>query len=357
MRSYVTSYNGLFGRRAQDTPVVERIEIPLIQRDYAQGRGGNAVERIRTSFLNVLHDAVTGGRPVNLDFVYGDVENGTLRPLDGQQRLTTLFLLHWYLAFRAENISQEQGWKHFSYATRATARLFCERLANCQPPATIDDVTTWIADQPWYLHTWRHDPSIQSMLVMLAAIHKRFGSDDCQAAWNRLIDAEAPAISFHLLPIAEMGLSEDLYIKMNSRGRPLTPFENFKARFEQILESSCPNRVHEFALKVDGVWADVLWPYRGSDFIFDDEFLRYVHFVTEVCDWHEGQVTSGDITSLAERLYGAGNQQAATHLDFLFRCLDTWVGADIASVFTGIFTLTPTPADSYDTSKVVLFGS
>ena len=32
-----------------------------------------------------------------------------------------------------------------------------------------------------------------------------------------------------------MGSGEDLYIKMNSRGKPLTPFENFKARFEQAI--------------------------------------------------------------------------------------------------------------------------
>src|SRR4051794_3996873 len=125
MRSYLTSYSALFTRRAPDAPAVERIEIPLIQRDYAQGREGSMVERIRTVFVNVLHRAVTGGEGVSLDFVYGDVENGTLRPLDGQQRLTTLFLLHWYLAIRAGRITEAHGWKKFSYATRASARLFC----------------------------------------------------------------------------------------------------------------------------------------------------------------------------------------------------------------------------------------
>ena len=96
MRSYVTSYNSLLTRGAPDAPAIDQIEIPLFQRDYAQGRKGAMVERIRTSFLNVLHGAVTGGNAVSLDFVYGDVENRTFRPLDGQQRLTTLFLLHWY---------------------------------------------------------------------------------------------------------------------------------------------------------------------------------------------------------------------------------------------------------------------
>src|SRR5690606_31356512 len=43
--SYVASFNGLFTRRAPGAPVVERIEIPIIQRDYAQGRDSDAVAR------------------------------------------------------------------------------------------------------------------------------------------------------------------------------------------------------------------------------------------------------------------------------------------------------------------------
>ena len=41
---------------------------------------------------------------------------------------------------------------------------------------------------------------------------------------------------FHLLPIDDMGSAEDLYIKMNSRGKPLTDFETFKA---QLLKPCC----------------------------------------------------------------------------------------------------------------------
>ncbi|XUP88632.1 hypothetical protein B6672_009185 [Campylobacter jejuni] len=31
-----------------------------------------------------------------LDFIYGSVKNDVFLPLDGQQRLTTIFLLYWY---------------------------------------------------------------------------------------------------------------------------------------------------------------------------------------------------------------------------------------------------------------------
>jgi hypothetical protein len=176
-------------------------------------------------------------------------------------------------------------------------------------------------------------------------------------------DVESPAIWFLLLPLSGLGTNsdddmrpEELYIKMNSRGKPLTPFENFKARFEQVLEVSCPGRVEDFARKVDGVWADLLWPFRGKDNIVDDEFLRYFQFVTDVCAWHDDRLPSGDIETVAERVFGPANEKAAAHVDFMVRSFDTWVGADTYSVFSETFALAPAPLDSEDTSKVVLFG-
>src|SRR5262249_45291123 len=162
-----------------------------------------------------LRSATTGVEPLGLDFVYGDVSDGTLRPLDGQQRLTTLFLLHWYLASRTGHLDDSAKWTEFAYATRPNARRFCERLVQHALPAE-NMPSEWINDQPWYLYVWRHDPTVESMLVMLDAIHARLADDDLDAAWSRLIDPEEPAVSFHLLPIDDMGSAEELYIKMNS---------------------------------------------------------------------------------------------------------------------------------------------
>lgn len=91
-----------------DTSVqLNKIVIPLIQRDYAQGRIDKDINRVRSRFLQALYRAVTGD-PITLDFVYGDIdEEGTMTPLDGQQRLTTLFLLHWYAA-KKEKISEDK---------------------------------------------------------------------------------------------------------------------------------------------------------------------------------------------------------------------------------------------------------
>src|SRR3954468_21072549 len=139
MKGYPTSYAGMFQQRDDEDVEVANVEIPLIQRDYAQGRRNPRVDDIRSTFLEALHQALTNGKPIGLDFVYGEVNDGTFEPLDGQQRLTTLFLLHWYLAFRLGHLtgSDHQTWTRFSYATRPSARLFCERIVQNPPPSDL----------------------------------------------------------------------------------------------------------------------------------------------------------------------------------------------------------------------------
>ena len=79
-----------------------KIEIPIIQRDYAQGRNDDKTKIIRNGFLSSLIDTLENKKTLELDFVYGNVNEEVLQPLDGQQRLTTLFLLHWYLYLKTD---------------------------------------------------------------------------------------------------------------------------------------------------------------------------------------------------------------------------------------------------------------
>ena len=151
---------------------LQKIEIPIIQRDYAQGRQTDDVNRIRERFLTSLYDALTLDKQIKLDFVYGDInENGVLIPLDGQQRLTTLFLLHWYIA-RHESVSEEIGAfvGKFSYETRYSARTFCDKLMEFSPDFSQDNLSEEIKDQSWMPLDWKHDPTINSKRVPAVAI-------------------------------------------------------------------------------------------------------------------------------------------------------------------------------------------
>ena len=105
----------------------QEITIPLIQRDYAQGRIGK--EHIRSSFLTQVANHLISGEKLSLDFVYGNSENGKFHPLDGQQRLTTLWLIHWYLALRLNKLDEAKKYlMKFSYQTRNSSSAFCRAL-------------------------------------------------------------------------------------------------------------------------------------------------------------------------------------------------------------------------------------
>ena len=162
-------------------------------------------------------------------------------------------------------------------------------------------------------------------------------------------------MTFHVLPIKEIGAGDELYIKMNSRGKPLTPFENFKARFEKALEGS--PRAGEFAERIDGKWADVLWRYRGSDDVIDDELVRYFTFVTEIAEWRTGMVrpagpTDAGLEPRAEQLFGTANPNGPHHLDFLFQAFDAWVDEHVPEFFAGLIT-----TDAAVDGRVRFFGS
>ncbi len=104
------------------------ISIPIIQRDYAQGRSDNKASQIRTEFVANLFTMINDPKKSqDLDFIYGSVRNNELILLDGQQRLTTLFLLHWYIATGTGNFSASRSkLAKFKYENRITSKEFID---------------------------------------------------------------------------------------------------------------------------------------------------------------------------------------------------------------------------------------
>lgn len=334
----------------------QRIQIPMIQRDYAQGRP--AVEDVREEFLGNLQHAFSlasddAALPLNLDFIYGSVDiEGPPRflPLDGQQRLTTLFLLHWYLAWRDDcqaefcRIFCEGTGSHFSYSVRPSSAEFFDELVNFWPARNAADGTSLaklIKNQAWYFRYWRLDPTIQSCLIMLDAIHQHFS--DVTGAYSRLMDEEQPVITFQLLDLDHFGLSDDLYIKMNARGKSLTAFETFKARFEHELKGQFGDETRDigdqaftvadyFARCMDTRWADFFWRYRDKEtHLFDDAIMNFFHAVAFICRNPESAGYLEDISTFrttplksAYALYHKGGWLEREFSTTLMLLLETW---------------------------------
>jgi hypothetical protein len=328
---------------------IEIIEIPIIQRDYAQGRKTSDVKKIRQTFLDVLFDTLINQKNIKLDFIYGDIKNGRMIPLDGQQRLTTLFLLHWYIAYH-ENIKEINFLSKFTYQTRFSSRDFCAELSLFKPDFSQQSISEEIIDQPWFMGAWSNDPTIISMLVVIDDIHNRF--KNTSNLWNCLTDDMNPSISFYFLAIKEMGLTDSLYIKMNSRGKPLTEFEHFKANFEKLIKTASVDLYDEFIIKIDNDWTDILWKYRGENNIIDDEFMKYYRYITEIlCYQHNYEIMDDDFV-LSEIVYGTNCPEAKDNLRFLFDALDCWKEYNIDELFDSFFS-----DKEFEKGKVKLYTS
>lgn len=336
-----------------DEPVaLTKIIIPIIQRDYAQGRLSESVNRKRERFLEALKEAVTE-KPITLDFVYGDInKDGIMTPLDGQQRLTTLFLLHWYAA-KKNNINENEYsfLKQFSYETRYSARDFCKYLIDFTPDFN-NIISDDIIEQSWFPLDWKKDPTIHSMLVMLDSINEKF--KDVPDLWNKLCNK---SITFYFLPIKDMGLTDELYIKMNSRGKPLTDFEHFKAEFEREIKNLDQKYADSIINKIDIAWTDMLWTYRGDDNVIDDEFLRYFNFICDIICYKNGETPLGKSSNefdLLKEYFIGDKEKVLKNVQLLEKYFDCWCNIPDNQNIKDFFNSFITDTKKYEQGKILL---
>lgn len=230
------------------------IEIPAIQRDYAQGRKGES--RIANALITDLFNTLTctETKKINLHFVYGKIDDQHLIPLDGQQRLTTLFLLHWFLSMGILSESDKNTLSKFTYETRPSTEDFCLKLVKEEIEYEIGiKISEQVENSKWFFLSWKNDPTISAMLNMLDIIQSKFTQPN-EILFNKLIDEDSP-VQFHFLPLERFKLDDKIYVKMNSRGKPLTEFENFKANFSILFDS-------ENKSKLDNEWLDIFWKFE-----------------------------------------------------------------------------------------------
>ncbi|WP_256414025.1 DUF262 domain-containing protein [Acinetobacter sp. 5862] len=276
------------------------VEIPIIQRDYAQGRTDDKTSKIRKDFLDILFNFISNklegkSAEIELDFIYGfsDVKTDnktTFIPIDGQQRLTTLWLLYWFISVK-ENVSDTETkfLSHLLYETRHSTTEFCRNLIQFEAEFSHEKISQEIKNQSWYFETWDYDPSIQAMLVVLDDIELRYEDFNIKNIWNAIGNSSCP-FYFYKLDMDKVGLTDDLYIKMNSRGKPLTEFEYFKAGFAEIISNAEQRK--RFEESVDGKWIETIWHIILDSGLLtgeadialtvDNSFLNLFNFITSV---------------------------------------------------------------------------
>lgn len=256
----------------------KKIEIPIFQRDYAQGRNDHMTDKIRKDFVSSLIEALDKNIPIELDFVYGREVDNTITLIDGQQRLTTLFLLHWYISQRIGKIDAFKNIK-FSYATRDYAKDFTAKLTTGEDfkiDFTQAILSTELKDKNWFYDDWQHDPTVSGMLNTLDEIHKQLRDQTIDHYWSLLEQDKQGIITFYWLDLEEHQLTDELYLKMNARGKQLSKFESFKASLIKHMADEQWEGREDFSLKMDTSYTDLFWQYKGDNkTIIDEEVMNF----------------------------------------------------------------------------------
>lgn len=138
---------------------IYEIRIPIIQRDYAHGRKDAKSNEIRKNLIKDIKTCLEGHTVMDFNFVYGTVAQDIFYPVDGQQRLTTLYLLHWFLACNCGRFHEFTNLKGFSYMTRNSAAEFFALMK--QSDTKLKDLAKEsvnlreeIEKQPWFQVEW-----------------------------------------------------------------------------------------------------------------------------------------------------------------------------------------------------------
>lgn len=320
-----------------------KIEIPEIQRDYAQGRIDEKVNAIRKKFIGDLLACLSeDNKFLNLDFIFGQSINRqniaefekhkynlesmlnvlaryseetgigfehqinpkpidksnekVLIPIDGQQRLTTLFLLH--LFFGAKASEDINLLNNFTYCTRKSSTQFIEKLIANKSILNhkTDKPSIYIKDEPWFFKSWTKDPTIQGILVTLDEVARQTSNYDdntFQKGWKNLT-TEDYKIFFNFFDIQEKDLNNDLYIKMNARGKPLSEFENFKAWLEKKWKNPTITP-DDWKSKLDKEWMNLFWDTKDKISDIDTNYLNFFKIMA-LFKWIEknNDIISGD---------------------------------------------------------------
>lgn len=275
--------------------------IPKIQRLYVQGRLDKRGEKCLSAFASALVNSVITSSPMLLDFVYGIDANGRSKsifyPLDGQQRLTTLLLLSWLCGLSNPN------WA-FKYESRRTTEVFIKCLLRSCPPSIIKPANydalkkeakekkkdypplckNYICSLPWFQRSWLSDSGISGMIEMMDSLYdKLLNKDD-----NSLVNMESIVFLLNYLDVSKNSY-DHIFLKMNSRGRELTEWDNVNA----ILDEYLPTSLRESWPEKIQQWYELMWNKtlstspKDTDKInrVDSQMLSVVELVLDCYDY------------------------------------------------------------------------
>lgn len=271
------------------------IYVPEFQRNYLQGDDSNeSIKYKRDRLLDDIFDCIKSqSKSIDLGFIYGRVEQSykgkLFYPYDGQQRLTTLYFLYLLIYFKFKIYDEiDSIKKKLSYQTRISTNRFIESflswILDSKEKDNIynvfwnkdgKDLKGFIISQDWFMmNEWNYDVSIINMLSIIVEISGRIKKNlgDKTGIVNFIDKDENNPFQFDFIYVDDISKSDDLYIKINARGKALSPFENLKSDIDEYWNN-------EDKTKLDAEWTEYVWNQldvndKNKEKSFDNSFYN-----------------------------------------------------------------------------------
>lgn len=282
---------------------IESVIIPEIQRDYVWGteQVEGLLQSIFDDFLNFeetkdqiniiinedkslektlsdYYKTIKYNTSIGFIYAYSDFEYPDKYFLiDGQQRLTTIYLLLVAIASEDEQFKSQfsklyfkNGKSFIEYRVREASLLFLNQSIE----HTIEKNETSLDEQYWYYNFYENDKTIQSIINNLKVV-KDFLNNNVRSISNfREYVLNHVQFWYFDTNISEQG--EELYIYMNARGERMQSNENLKA--ELLANVSSQNKKNEWGRKWEE-WQNDFWLIRGKHENADDVFNEFIYCI------------------------------------------------------------------------------
>lgn len=236
----------------------EELIIPEIQRDYVWGDNELVIKRFINNIKNMKDN-----EELDIGFFYSyKIYENFNALIDGQQRITTLILLSWYVGVDNTKLN------NFKFKVRENSNNFLEKLLE-QKSSEIPAIdgkknSDKIKNSIWYKRIWDNDPTVKSILNALDIIDKELDNE------KENIKNKIDNIKFSCIEAGDRRLETE-YILLNKRGVNLTNSEQLKAILTEDIENK-----NEWLEKWEKDWQDILWECKGENIYNTDNIWNAV---------------------------------------------------------------------------------
>ena len=189
------------------------IYIPDMQRDYCWGLNKKDDKTLFHEFLDTLYNLYKNKDDFTMGLFYGYLENDRLYLCDGQQRITSLYLILLYaykLGKVDESLLIHSNMPSLQYAVRDSSLFFLNDLINNK--IDIDNIEN-IINSDWYFDEYNNDDTIKNMLASIKTI---MGKKDIIN--DEFISYILNKINFIFIDMKTRENGEETYVLLNTTG-------------------------------------------------------------------------------------------------------------------------------------------